>query len=79
MMEKSLLVGMYFISKEDGEDKWQGEILEQINDSVYLVQLYDWLLGMPSCMSLISVGNLVQKGCELYETIDELKDRRTYE
>ena len=78
-MEKNLLVGMYFVSKEDSKDKWQGEILGQINDSVYLVQLYDWLFGMPSCMALISIHNFVNGGCELYESIDELKDRKTYE
>ena len=78
-MKKSILVGMYFISKKDGKDHWQGEIVDQINEGVYLVQLFDWVMGMPSNLALISIDNFVQEGCELYESPGKFTDRETFD
>lgn len=46
------LVGNWFHSIVDGQVKWQGQILGSPSQGVYLIQLYEWFMGQPSCRRL---------------------------
>jgi hypothetical protein len=53
------LVGRWFHTfDEDGRVEKQGTIIDEISDKVYLVQLFEWILGEPSIQELIPLDEM---------------------
>jgi hypothetical protein len=54
------LVGSFFhrYDEEDGELTWQGCIVAEPAPGVYLVELFDWLVGFSSCQRLVRLEQM---------------------
>jgi hypothetical protein len=52
------MVGRWFHSFENDRVKWQGNVLAQVSDENYLVQLYDWLVGQPSIQVIVPFSQM---------------------
>ena len=56
----NVLIGKFFRSKsEGGEWKWQGKVIGSPVECWYLVQLYDWMLGLPDVQQLVPLMDMV--------------------
>lgn len=67
------LVGNCFHSySADEVIKWQGVVVARINDDHYLVQLFDWLVGGPSCARVASLDDM--RSWKFYETDEDMRD-----
>lgn len=51
--------------------EWQGQVIGQANESVYVVQLYNWLMGMPSNQKLVDLDTMID-----WTFYDDHKDMR---
>ena len=72
-MSTKALEKLWFHSKgEDGSIHWQGQVLEKVNDDVYLVQLYDWMLGQSGCMKLVLIKDM--SGWDFYQSSDHMRE-----
>ena len=64
------LVGKWFhsVTSKDGarEIHWQGQVVGKIDDGHYLVQLYEWLMGEPTEMQIVTLQDMV--GWSFYHT-----------
>lgn len=65
-MEEGKLLGVWFVSRENGEQKWQGQIIEQVDKTMYIAQLYSWIHGGKTNCVLIKVDDIISEGWELY-------------
>ncbi|MCX6966511.1 MAG: hypothetical protein NTZ46_01805 [Verrucomicrobia bacterium] len=54
------LVGRFFHSIENGKVVWQGTVIGRVSEEVYLVQLFEWLMGEPSDQRLVGVNEMTQ-------------------
>lgn len=72
-MTPYVLRGWWFHSFEDnGRVKWQGSIEEELCDGWYLVQLYSWLAGDPSCCKVVHISAMA--GWSFYRTSELMND-----
>jgi hypothetical protein len=69
MKNKQSLIGKFFHSYKDGETQWQGQVLSRPSAGLYLVQLFEWLMGEPSDQKLISLAEM--KEWTFYDTVEE--------
>jgi len=65
-------VGKFFCSFVNDELQWQGQIISNVSEGVFLVQLHEWTTGEPSDQILFSVPDMM--GWKFYDTAD---DRRS--
>lgn len=73
------LVGKWFHSFDaDGYVQWQGYVKGWIRDDVYLVVLFDWLVGAPNAHKLIRLGQMIDARWNWYETGDEMREAHEY-
>lgn len=76
-IENNVLVGLWFLTHEsDGKKEFQGQILSKLENNIYLVQLYDWLLGQASTMKLFPLDKLLS--ADFYSTVEDLKEDIKY-
>jgi hypothetical protein len=66
------LVGKWFHSFKDEKICWQGQVISQIDETHYLVQLYDWIVGEPTNKRVVSI-ELVY-GWQFHDTDQEMRD-----
>lgn len=67
------LKGHYFHSfNKDGFVEWQGKVVSNPEPSIYLVQLYEWLVGVESCRKLVNIQDMIQ--WNFYETAEEMNN-----
>lgn len=53
------MLDLWFHSfNEDGSLKWQGQIVQELSNDQYLVQLYSWTMGEPSTKHIISLSDM---------------------
>jgi hypothetical protein len=79
-MEKDLLAGVCFVTKtEEGKNHWQGKILGKVENGVYLVQLFEWLLGTPSNLALLHISSFIGDRAKLYESLEDLREGLAHE
>ena len=72
-MELSPLVGKWFHSfGESGTVKWQRTVLSQINSEVFLVQLYEWIVGEATYQKLVKLSEMLE--WNFYDTNEDMKD-----
>lgn len=77
---RDTLNGLFFHSttSETKEGKsvetvlWQGLILGSPFPGYYLVQLFEWLMGGPSCLRLVRIEEMTS--WRLYPTGDEMRE-----
>jgi hypothetical protein len=53
---------------------WQGTILEKVTEDVYLVETYDWVIGMNRRLHLVTLQEMVRLRWSFYETREEMMD-----
>jgi len=76
-IENNVLVGLWFLTHDsEGNKEFQGQILSKLENNIYLVQLYDWLLGQASTMRLFSLDRLLN--ADFYSTVENLKEDIRY-
>lgn len=56
---KNPLIGKYFHSIKDGFICWQGIIIGSPEHGLYLIQLFDWLMGQPSVQRLVLIDQMM--------------------
>ena len=70
------LIGKYFhsIEKKDGRDvvQWQGQVMQQISQEVYLVELFEWITGSDSYGKLVPLSDMLQ--WQFYESNEQMND-----
>lgn len=67
------LVGKFFHSVDGkGGLRWQGTILSEPSPDMFLVQLFDWVMGQPSIQKLIPINEM--NDWIFYSTHDEWVD-----
>jgi hypothetical protein len=69
------LLGMWFISKEDKKDRWQGQFTKQISPHLYLALLRSWESGDPTCYKLIDISDVAFQEWDLYKTHEDFMAR----
>lgn len=58
-LKKNGLVGNCFHSiDKDGKLQWQGRIISQPNKGIYLIQLYEWLMGEQTHRLLVKIEDM---------------------
>lgn len=71
------LVGKYFHSflygGEGEPPQWQGEVVAAIDAQHYLVQLFSWFDGCPTCLRVVPLS--VMTNWEFYATPDAMHER----
>jgi hypothetical protein len=66
------LVGKFFHSYHDnGRLEYQGKVLSQPNKGVYLVQLYDWIIGSESDQELIKIEDMLRY--KFYNSAEDMR------
>ncbi len=65
--ERFSLKDLFFVTT--AKHGWQGRILGKIDRNAYLALLFDWFLGNPSCLKVISLEQMYSDewGFEFYE------------
>jgi hypothetical protein len=58
MENKSVLVGMFFLTFQDNELGWQGMIEKEIGFGFYLCQLFSWLDGSPTDCVIVHLKDM---------------------
>lgn len=67
------IIGLFFHSFNDSKViENQGVVIGQVNDSYFLVQLFDWVTGSDSSIYLRSVSEMANY--RFYETNEEMND-----
>jgi hypothetical protein len=69
------LIGSYFHSRPD--PGWQGCIVAEPVPGIYLVELFDWLVGASSCQKLVPVGEM--HGWRFYDDADWMNNSYQHE
>lgn len=67
------LVGKWFHTfDENGKVEYQGEICDSIarKPGYYLVELYEWISGGPSCYKVVHIDNM--DGWSFYDSADHM-------
>jgi hypothetical protein len=57
----------------DGEINYQGQILG-IDGDLVLAQLYEWIVGAPSCVKPLAKAVFYSDACRLYSTNEDMND-----
>jgi len=66
------LVGLWFHSKdEQGQIQWQGHIVGRPEFGLYLVQLFEWIMGYPTFIRMVSMDDM--KDWQFYRTDEEMR------
>lgn len=66
------LQGKFFHSFKEKKVGWQGCVISEVRDGFFLVQLFEWITGTPSCQKLVRIEEMV--GWDFYDTEKEMKN-----
>lgn len=71
------LIGKYLHTFNEHDDgcstvEYQGLIVEQVDDSHYIVDIFDWINGGTSCQMVLSMTAL--KAANLYSSAEWMRD-----
>lgn len=64
-----VLCGRWFLS--DAHRGWQGQVAVEVRNGVYLVQLYDWLMGERSTQRMVDVDEMCD--WSFYDSAEEMR------
>ena len=71
------LKGHFFHSyNKDDLVEWQGKVISSPEPGIYLVQLYEWIVGAESCRKLVNIQDMIQ--WKFYETAEEMTNSYDY-
>jgi hypothetical protein len=68
--QKGLINAWFHSLDKKGHVEWQGQILSRPEPGVYLVQLYEWIVGSPSNQQLVKFGDM--KNWLFYENAEAM-------
>lgn len=72
-MSDNVLIGKYFHSfTKDGGFKWQGQIIDYIEPSTYVVQLFEWFLGHDSVKKIVKIDEMYD--WVIYESDKDMRE-----
>jgi len=54
----NILLGKFFHIFKDGKPNWQGQVTGQIDETHYLCQLYDFIMGDPSTIHIFTIDQM---------------------
>ena len=63
------LVGSFFHSRAD--NGWQGCVVAEPAPGIFLVQLFEWLIGASGCQQLVPIGEM-SKSWRFYDDADSM-------
>ena len=58
MPTQNILTGRFFHTLHDGVINWQGEVLGQVHEDVFLVQLFEWVMGEPNIQKAVRLAEM---------------------
>lgn len=59
MSNDNVLIGKCFHSfTKDGGFKWQGQIIDYVEQSTYIVQLFEWFTGHESVQKIVKIDDM---------------------
>jgi hypothetical protein len=64
------LEGKFFHTFKNKQVEWQGYVVSQPQEGYYLVQLFEWLVGEPSCKKLVPIDAMFD--WDFYDTAEEM-------
>lgn len=70
------LIGLFFHSMKDGVVEWQGHIVQRLSGDLYLVELFDWLMGCESVKKIVALDAMSE--WRLYDSADEMRHYYDY-
>jgi len=73
--DRKALAGKFFHSFKEKQVEWQGYVISEPREGFFLVQLFEWAMGEPSCQKLVRIDDML--GWDFYDTAEEIND--TYE
>jgi hypothetical protein len=66
------LVGKWFHSFDaEGYVEWQGHVVSVVGDGIFLVQLYEWIAGMPGDQKVVPLAHMAQ--WTFYEDAEDMQ------
>jgi hypothetical protein len=71
-MNNSILEKKFFHSFHDGKINLQGQIISELNDNYFLIQLFEWVLGAESTKRIVHIDVMVD--WNIYDTDKEMND-----
>ena len=72
------LIDQYFHSFDANDEiQWQGQVLHLIKPGIYLCQMYDWFVGMPSSQELFTAEQMVTGKFRFYFDVDYWRKQAT--
>jgi len=74
-LNTSSLVGSFFHS--NAQRGWQGCVVAEPREGVYLVELFSWTMGESTCQRLIPIDWMVSEGWQFYDDAEWM--RNTYD
>jgi hypothetical protein len=59
---------------EDGEVIWQFQVVRRASNDAYIVQLYSWLDGSPTQVTVLGHDDLLSERCRLYLSAKQMHE-----
>ncbi len=69
---QATLTGLWFHSRHDDDIVWQGQIVRDLGNGKYLVQLFEWIMGEPSVQKIVLASDMT--AWDFYGTNDEMNE-----
>lgn len=71
------LVGKFFHSFDDNKVIiWQGQITDQVREDTFLIQTYDWFIGMNVVSKIVTLKDMAN--WQFYSTDEAMRDWYDY-
>jgi hypothetical protein len=71
-LQASSLIGSYFHS--DAERGWQGVVVAEPHDGIYLVETFSWISGESHVQRLVKIDDMLE--WRLYDTAEWMNNSR---
>lgn len=73
--QRDSLVGLFFHAHPQ---RWQGRIVGEPSVGVYMVELFDWIVGNADCQLLVSMSTMLDGHWRFYDTAAEMREEYEY-
>jgi len=66
------LAGLWFHSRHDGDLGWQGQVVRDLENGQYVVQLFEWGMGNPTVQKIVPAADMA--AWDFFGTNDDMKE-----
>lgn len=70
--KKGTLAGLWFHSRHDGDLGWQGQVVRDLENGQYVVQLFEWGMGNPTVLKIVARADMT--AWDFYGTNGDMKE-----